>query len=56
MNIMDLKCEGEQMPDGTWTITVTAAGLVSLEQANKVSKWIRRSLMEKASEIGVRAS
>lgn len=49
---IDLRSYHQEMPDGSHTVTVEISGLPNLDQANRVSLWMRGLIRENASQLG----
>lgn len=49
---IDLRSYHQEMEDGGHTVTVEISGLRSLDQANRVSLWIRDIIRANAHQIG----
>lgn len=53
MNAIDLHMEGEEMPDGTRRLVLVISGLASDAQMTKVALWVRSTLRENMSALGI---
>lgn len=49
---IDLHCSGEQMPDGTWTITLMITGCKDVHEANRIAAWMRAAMRQNVQQIG----
>ncbi len=50
---IDLVSSHQQEQDGSHTVMLTISGLASMDQANRVSRWLRNSIRAHAHEIGL---
>lgn len=50
--LIDLRSYHSVADDGTHTVTVEISGLPSLDQANRVSMWMREMIRSGANQIG----
>jgi hypothetical protein len=52
MATLDIRNAHRVEPDGSHTVTVQITGLPSLDEANRVSLWMRDCIRENAHKIG----
>jgi hypothetical protein len=50
--VIDIRSYHRKEPDGSHTVTLEISGIPTLDQANRITGWMRKMILDGADQIG----